>query len=141
MKSLILYLTLIMTIPAAFAQSWLFPFPVTWGENTIGEVNAYSDGISVGSVNVDQIAQSTKKLINPDTLAALRDFSEEYITVEQLDRMGINATFNSSEQSINLVIDETAAAEFLLSFGSKYEPAQYSESAFWTVQNTLNAST
>ena len=141
MKSLILSLTLIMTIPTALAQSWLFPFPVTWGENTIGEVNAYSDGTSVGSVNVVQIAQSTEKLINADTLAALRDFSEEYITVEQLGRIGINATFNAAEQSINLVIAETAAAEFLLSFGSKYEPAQYSESAFWTMQNTLNAST
>lgn len=141
MKNLILCLTLVTAMQTAIAQSWLFPLPVTWGENTIGEVDAYSDGMTVGSINVEQLAQSVEKLINGETLTALRDFSGEYITVEQLDRMGINATFDSSEQSINLVIDESAAAEFLLSFGSKYEPAQYSESAFWTMQNTLNAST
>ncbi|MFV8408663.1 fimbria/pilus outer membrane usher protein [Vibrio owensii] len=141
MKNLILCLTLVTAMQTAIAQSWLFPFPVTWGENTIGEVDAYSDGMTVGSINVEQLAQSVEKLINGETLTALRDFSGEYITVEQLERLGINATFDSSEQSINLVIDESAAAEFLLSFGSKYEPAQYSESAFWTMQNTLNAST
>ncbi len=141
MKNLITCLTLVFTIQAAYAHSWLFPFPVTWGENTIGEVSAYSDGMNVGSINVEQLAQSVEKLINDETLVALRGFSEEYITVEQLARMGINANFDTSEQNINLVIDESAAADFLLSFGSKYEPAQYSESAFWTIQNTLNAST
>ncbi|MGR2702371.1 fimbria/pilus outer membrane usher protein [Vibrio campbellii] len=141
MKNLITCLTLVFTIQAAYAHNWLFPFPVTWGENTIGEVSAYSDGMSVGSINVEQLAQSVEKLINDETLVALRGVSEEYITVEQLARMGINANFDTSEQNINLVIDESAAADFLLSFGSKYEPAQYSESAFWTIQNTLNAST
>ena len=104
-------------------------------------MNAYSDGMTVGSINVEQLAQSTQKLINPETLTALRNLSEEYITIKQLNHMGISATFNSSDQNINLVIDEKAAAEFLLSFGSKYEPAKYSESTFWTIQNTLNAST
>ncbi|EDP58677.1 P pilus assembly protein, porin PapC [Vibrio sp. AND4] len=130
-----------VAIQTAFARNWLFPFPATWGDRAIGEVNAYSDGMTVSSINVEQLAQSVEKLINSETLAALREFPDEYITVEQLDRMGINANFNTSEQSIVLVIDESAAAEFLLSFGSQYEPAQYSESAFLTIQNTLNAST
>ncbi|MEL7411875.1 MAG: fimbria/pilus outer membrane usher protein [Pseudomonadota bacterium] len=141
MKNLILHFILVFTVKAALAHSWSFPFPVIWGENAIGQVSAYSDGMTVDSINVEQLAQSVEKLINDETLVALRGFSEEYITVEQLARMGINANFDTSDQSINLVIDESAAADFLLSFGSKYEPAQYSESAFWTIQNTLNAST
>ncbi|YCO04278.1 fimbria/pilus outer membrane usher protein [Vibrio sp. VNB-15] len=141
MKNLIIGLTLLLTLQVALAQSWLFPFPLIWGERTLGEIDAYSDGVTVGSINVEQLTQATEQLVNADTLNALRGLPEEYVTVEQLKQMGIAAEFNSSDQSINLVIDESAAADFLLSFGNKYEPAQYSESAFWTMQNTFNAST
>ncbi|MCX2788823.1 fimbria/pilus outer membrane usher protein [Vibrio sp. Sgm 5] len=141
MKNLIIGLIFLLTLQTATAQSWLFPFPLIWGERTLGEIDAYSDGITVGSINVEQLTQATEQLVNAGTLDALRNLPDEYVTVEQLKQMGIAAEFNSSDQSINLVIDESAAADFLLSFGSKYEPAQYSESAFWTMQNTFNAST
>ncbi|WP_186175152.1 fimbria/pilus outer membrane usher protein [Vibrio jasicida] len=141
MKNLIIGLIFLLTLQTATAQSWLFPFPLIWGERTLGEIDAYSDGITVGSINVEQLTQATEQLVNAGTLDALRNLPDEYVTVEQLKQMGIAAEFNSSDQSINLVIDESAAADFLLSFGSKYEPAQYSESTFWTMQNTFNAST
>ncbi|CAM2901558.1 pilus assembly protein PapC [Vibrio mytili] len=141
MKKTISGLLLLFIFSFAYAQDWVFPLPATWGDRELGELDSRTDGQIVNSVNTAQLKTLTKQLVNPQTYTKLEQYSNSFISTKELEQMGILINFDAGTQTVDFTFSESAAANFLLSFGSEYKPAQYSESAFWTWKNTFNAST
>ncbi|AQW58691.1 fimbria/pilus outer membrane usher protein [Vibrio owensii] len=131
---------LVLSSPTTLAQEFPFPFPLFWSEQEIGEITTLSDGTSISAVNTIELAELSKEFASEETREAILNTRKPYLTIDELKTLGIELAFDQTQLIVIVDVAESASRQLNITFGEEYEPAQYSESAFWFWQNNFNAS-
>lgn len=126
--------------PFVYSADWLFPFPVTYLDVTVGEVDAFSDGKSVSKVHTAQLHTLIAPALTTEISNRFTSYKDVFVPVETLKEWGVLLSFSSSDMEISLSFIQDARKEQALSFSAPYSSPIYSEAAFFTNINNFNFS-
>ncbi len=74
--------------PFVYSADWLFPFPVTYLDVTVGEVDAFSDGKSVSKVHTAQLHTLIAPALTTEISNRFTSYKDVFVPVETLKEWG-----------------------------------------------------
>ncbi len=137
-KSVVCFFIILHSSFLLSATAWWIELPLQIEGDTIAEVQAKTDGMTVSEVNVNDLINAIGKYVKPEVINSIIQSKIKNISLGNLEVYGVRLNFIPENLSFSLNLDANIRKVEILDYDGDYILPDYNSSSLLTFQNSFN---